>query len=188
MFFQVFSPYIRDMKRFSVEDTIAWKEKSMGIPGYEHGKPWIVNGRDLVQNEYDFLQGDIKVKVGQHFLYETIKEGAVPHLSYPKLGIYLNDLPCDQTIELEWFDIRRTWEHMLPCSATDIYGKEFTTYAGNYPSEIRRMILWDDTMLVYGAWNGMPSWKELRRAYEKTLWFAIDEQAKRDRTLRSILP
>jgi hypothetical protein len=160
----------------------------MGIPEYEHQKQWMVNGRDLVQNEYDFLQGDIKVKTGQHFLYETIKDGAITYLSYPKLGIYLNDLPCDQTIELEWFDIRRTWEHMLPCSATDIYGKEFTTYAGNYPSEIRRMILWDDTMLVYGAWNGMPSWKELRRAYEKTLWFAIDEQAKRDRTLRSILP
>lgn len=176
------------MERFSVEDTIAWKEKSMSIPEYEHQKPWMVNGRDLVQNEYDFLQGGIKVKAGQHFLYETIKDGAVPHLSYPKLGIYLNDLPCDQTIELEWFDVRRTWEYRLPCVAKDIYGKEFETYVSDYQSEIKRLILWYGQMLVYGAWNGMPSWKELRRAYEKTLWFAIDDQTKRDRTLRSILP
>lgn len=188
MFFKGFSPYIRDMKRFSVEDTIAWKEKSMGIPEYEHQKPWIVNGRDLVQNEYDFLHGDIRVKAGQHFLYETIKDGVAPHLSYPKLGIYLNELPCDQTIELEWFDVRRTWEYRLPCVGNLIDGKEFTTYVSDYPSEIKRLILWDDQMLVYGAWNGMPSWKELRRAYEKTLWFAVDDQAKRDRTLRSILP
>jgi hypothetical protein len=175
------------MKNFSVEDAIASKEKAAPISKYEHGKPWIVNGRDLCANEYDFLQGDIRVKAGQHFLYETIKEGAVPYLSYPKLGIYLNDLPCDQTIELEWFDIRRTWEYRQPCVGKDIYGKEFETRACDYHSEIKRLILWDDQMLVYGAWNGMPSWKELKSAYEKTLWFAQDDQAKRDRTLRSIL-
>ena len=175
------------MKRFSVEDTIASKEKSVPVSKYEHGKPLIVNGRDLCTNEYDFLQGDIRVKAGQHFLYETIKEGAVPHLSYPKLGIYLNDLPCDQTIELEWFDVRRTWEYRLPCVSKLRDGKEFETYVSDYQSEIKRLILWNDQMLVYGAWNGMPSWKELRRAYEKTLWFALDDQAKRDRKIGSIL-
>jgi hypothetical protein len=55
--------------------------------------------------------------MGQFFLYEKLLDGRYksnrPHnheLFYPKLGLYLNALPCDQTVELEWVDRRRTWE------------------------------------------------------------------------------
>ena len=97
-------------------------------------------------------------------------------------------LPCDQTIEVEWFDVRRTWEFRVPYIAMDIYGNEYDAYVCDNPSEIKRIILWSDSMNVYGVWDSMPAWKELRRAYEKTIWFSTDEQIKRDRTLRSILP
>jgi len=174
--------------KFSVEDTIQMMCcKSMPIGKQEKGKPWIVNGRSILDSDYDFIYGKISLRTGQFFLYEKLVDGAMPHLTYPKLGIYLNELPCDQTIEIEWFDVRRSWEHRKPCLGTTIHGKEYDAYACDRPSEISSLILWSDSMNVYGAWDSMPGWKELRRAYEKTIWFNLSEQEKRDRNLSSIL-
>ena len=175
------------MDKLDINMTILSREKSMPIPKYEKGEPRIFNGKDLNSSEFDFIYGGISVKPGQFFLYEKIEEGAVPYLSYPRLGIFLNYLACDQTIEVEWFDVRRTWEFRVPCREYDIYGKEYEAYVCDMPSEIKRMILWNDSMNVYGAWNGMPSWKELRRAYEKTIWFGKTIEQERDQKLGSIL-
>lgn len=175
------------MAKYSVEDTIQMMNgKSMPIGRYE-GKPWMVNGKDISENDHDFIYGKISVRPGQFFLYEKILEGVVWHLTYPKLGIYLNELPCDQTIEIEWFDVRRSWEHRKPCKGTTIHGKEYDAFASDQPSEISRLILWSDCMNVYGVWDKMPGWKELRRAYEKTIWFHLSDQEKRDRNLSGIL-
>jgi hypothetical protein len=54
-------------------------------------------------------------------------------------------------------------------------------------SQIQRLILWHDSIDVYGVWDKMPSWKELRVAYEKTIWFGMSIEEKRDRKLRAIL-
>ena len=50
---------------------------------------------------------------GKVFLYEKLISDYTTgqKLHYPKIGIYLNSLPCDQTVEVEWVDWRRTWEY-----------------------------------------------------------------------------
>jgi len=47
-------------------------------------------------------------------------------------------------------------------------------------SQIQRLILWHDSMDIYGVWDKMPTWKELRVAYEKTIWFGMSIEEKRD--------
>jgi len=54
-------------------------------------------------------------------------------------------------------------------------------------SEINRIILWDDTLLVYGSWNTLPNWKELKKACKKTLWFKRTTQDNRDLLINSII-
>jgi hypothetical protein len=53
--------------------------------------------------------------------------------------------------------------------------------------EIQNIILWDDSMDVYGVWDKMPNWKELLVAYRKTIWFSKSLEDKRDQLLRTIL-
>jgi hypothetical protein len=42
-------------------------------------------------------------------------------------------------------------------------------------------------MYVYGVWDVKPTWKELKLAYQQTLWFGRTEQEIRDIKLSSIL-
>lgn len=146
-----------------------------------------INEFDYKEN--DFIYGDIIVKPGQFFLYEIIDDSN--NLHYPKIGIHLNNLPCDQTFEVEWVDYRRTWEWRVEIDVenTDKDGmtRKFTNLVGEYPTMIRKLILWDDSIKVYGAWWGLPNWKELKRAYEKTLWFKTTKEEIRERKLKSVL-
>jgi hypothetical protein len=124
--------------------------------------------------KYDFFHSDHSPKkMGQFFLYEKLLDGRYksnkPHdheLFYPKLGLYLNALPCDQTIEVEWVDYRRTWEWNLEYDY-EYDGKPYKNYIGELPTEIERLPLWDDYLLVYGVWDSMPNWKQLRQKNSK---------------------
>ena len=132
--------------------------------------------------KYDFTSNLHPNKIGQFFLYEKILDGRyrsnIPHdheLFYPKLGMYINALPCDQTIEVEWVDVRRTWEWNLEydyeVKDKDGVSKTYQNYFGEIETEIQRLPLWADDLLVYGVWDSMPNWKQLRQAYERTWWF-----------------
>ena len=132
--------------------------------------------------KYEFLNTTSPNKMGQYFLYEKLLDGRyksnTPHdheLFYPKLGMYINALPCDQTIEVEWIDYRRTWEWNLKfdyeVKDKDGVPKIYQNYFGELSTEIERLPLWSDYLLVYGVWDTMPNWKQLRQAYERTWWF-----------------
>lgn len=168
----------------NLEELLKSKERTILIPKYVKGEERILNGVDLNNTGTDFLSGNISVKTGQFFLYEKIEDDL---LHYPKLGLFLNDLPCDQTIELEWFDIRRSWEYRQTYTGKMQDGTEYKAHPYDLQSQIQRLILWDDSMEVYGVWDKMPTWKELRVAYEKTIWFGLSIEEKRDRKIKSIL-
>lgn len=132
--------------------------------------------------KYNILDVGHPNKVGNFFLYEKLIDGRysskAPHdheLFYPKLGMYINSLPCDQTIEVEWIDVRRTWEWQLKYEHEykdkDDVSRFFTRYIGELETEIERLPIWSDYLLVYGVWDTMPNWKQLRQAYERTWWF-----------------
>lgn len=140
--------------------------------------------------KFEFLKSNLK-KMGQFFLYEKcqIKNG-LDIITYPKLGLYLNSLPCDQTIEVEWVDYRRTWEWNVEYDFEYKINNE-TKIGQNYIAEIetkiQRMPLLNDNMLVYGVWDSMPSWLQLRQAYEKTWWFHRNKDELRDIQLNRLL-
>lgn len=143
--------------------------------------------------KYNFIDTENPKRMGQYFLYEKILDGRYqsnfPHdheLFHPKLGIYINALPCDQTIEVEWVDYRRTWEWNLEYDYKHD-GKTFSSYIGELATEIERLPLWSDDLLVYGVWDTMPNWKQLRQAYERTWWFYRDVDKLRDIQLNRLL-
>lgn len=168
----------------NLEELLKSKVRTLELPKYVKGEDRVLNGVNLNDNKTDFIDGEIHVRTGQFFLYEKLEDDL---LHYPKLGIFLNDLPCDQTIEVEWFDVRRSWEWRQTYTAKMRDGTEYEANPYDLQSKIERLILWHDSMNIYGVWDKMPSWKELRVAYEKTIWFGTSQEEKRDRKLRSIL-
>jgi hypothetical protein len=148
--------------------------------------------------KYEFFNTENPNKMGQYFLYEKLLDGKyqsnAPHdheLFYPKLGVYLNSLPCDQTIEVEWVDYRRTWEwnteYDYEYKDKDGLVKPFKNYIGELPTEIERLAIWSDYLLVYGVWDSMPTWQQLRQAYERTWWFHRTTDELRDLQLNRLL-
>lgn len=146
--------------------------------------------------KYNFFDFEDTLKVslkdtGQIFLFEVL-DGYSNTICYPKIGLFLNYLPCDQTLELEWMNFRRTWESNRkytynfnePYHNTD---KDYNFY--NLPSKylIDSEPQWTNYHLIYGVWDRLPDWKTLRRHYEKTWWFHrnIDEQ--RDLNINRLL-
>jgi len=165
----------------NIEELLKSKERTISLPKYVKGEDRFLNGVDLNSNKNDFISGEISVRSGQFFLYEKIEDDL---LHYPKLGIYLNELPCDQTIEVEWFDVRRSWEFRQ----TVMYGGTgYKGFPSDLPSKIERLILWYNSMEVYGVCDKMPTWRELRVAYEKTIWFGMSKDDRRDRKLNFLL-
>lgn len=131
-------------------------------------------------------------ETGQLFLYEIYDHDSKT-VSYPKIGVLLDFIPCDQTIEIEWIDKRRTWEYNRKYKYNfkdGGYHNEEREYDFLYLSSAHRMRSlpqWNDYHLVYGVWDKLPDWKTLRRHYENTWWFHRTIDEKRDIDIERLL-
>lgn len=105
---------------------------------------------------------------GKFFLYESIDK---ERIYYPKLGIFINSIPCDQTLDVEWVNLRRTWEYNLNYKI-EHDGKIIENEFIYLPTQIQSKIIWGcDTLLIYDVWDKHPNYKQLRKSYDRTWWF-----------------
>lgn len=86
----------------------------------------------------------------------------------------------DMATEVEWVDVRRTYENRIELKDGDYLFNNIST-------EIQRFVIWDDFMLVYGAWDHNPSWKELRVPFSNTMFTYESPDIVRERKLNSLL-
>jgi len=126
---------------------------------------------------------------GKVFLYEKLISDYTTgrKLHYPKIGIYLNSLPCDQTVEVEWVDWRRTWEYNRTYDWTNDKGETLKLEYYELPTQVQSLPIWHDYLLIYGVWDKLPSWKELRKYYERTWWFHKTIQDNRDIKINQLI-
>jgi hypothetical protein len=180
----------------NVEELIASKYPTQEIPDYKKNEEdWKMNGFDLNNREYEFLHSG--VKPGQFFLYEYMeyksdrKCGGYTLLHYPRVAIYLNNRLIDMALEIDFFNVRRGWEkrreYELTYTDRDGNEKSYKDWPSEQPTKIESIILWDDSVNVYGVWDKLPDWKELRKAYSKTIWFHRSKEDNRDFLLNGIL-
>jgi hypothetical protein len=139
-------------------------------------------------DDWGYIQGPFKfIRPGQIFLYQSVYyNDKVLTIDYPKIGIYLHTTPVDQTVEIEWAEYRRNWEFNRQFE----YTFEDKTYSADFyeiDTRINRLVLWFDDLLVYGLWDKLPTWKELKPYYEQTWWYNRTLDEKRDIQLQRIL-
>ena len=112
--------------------------------------------------KYSPLEYDLKF--GDHFLYQIVTdEGAY----YPKMAVFIKDNIFDQAYGFDFINRPRVWEQ----NTTFINENKYENSISDLPSEISVHIEWTNFMLIFGKWKQFPSWKELRQAYERTIWF-----------------
>jgi hypothetical protein len=180
----------------NVEELIASKYPTQEMPDYKKNEEdWKMNGFDLNNREYEFLHSG--VKPGQFFLYEYMeyksdrKWGGYTLLHYPRVAIYLNNRLVDMALEIDFFNVRRGWEkrreYELTYTDRDGNEKSYKDWPSEQPTKIESIIIWDDSVNVYGVWDKLPDWKELRKAYSKTIWFHRSKEDNRDFLLNGIL-
>jgi hypothetical protein len=143
------------------------------------------NELSIHRKKYDIDTCDLVPKVGQFFLYEPyISKGSVgDYIGYPKLALYIGEIPIDQTIEVEYIDSRRVWENNTKfITSSNHVMRVFET-----PTKINSMAIWGNTLLIYGIWDKMPNWKELKPVYQKTWWFRLTPAEMRNRKINTII-
>lgn len=144
----------------------------------KHFRKW-----DFFKNQDEFNHREF----GKFFLYEEVTSGDKVRINYPKLALFINESVVDQVIQVDYIDYTpRTWETN---SEYTIYhdGKPYECLVNDRESKINSTILWGDTLLVYGAWSGMPNWKQLKVAYQKSWWFHREIDKMRDLKLKDLL-
>ncbi len=146
-----------------------------------HNKINIIDDIDFQnhQKKYSFFDSGGPHIPGQIFLYEKLDK---KEIFYPKIAVYLNSTPVDQTLNIEYFNLRRSWEFRTPY---DLNARGYLF--ADLPSVIDNTIIWDEDLFVYGVWDKLPDWKILRSHYEMTWWYHKNTQQKRQNTIESIL-
>lgn len=129
------------------------------------------------------------LKQGNLFLYEQFSSSTL-EVTYPRIGIYLHEMICDQTLEIEWVNYRRIVEYNLEEEYSAEFGGQINNYKtsiSDHPSKVNSMILWSDSMLVYGIWDKIPDWRTLKRSYEKTWWFKKSLEEERNIKINQVI-
>ncbi len=132
---------------------------------------------------------------GETFLYQTAEwdsDKKIHKISYPKIAVHVETLPCDQTVEIRYIDRPRTWmwnvEYVSNPDPKYGDGNGISISVGERGSEIKSAIPWGSSeVYIFGKWTSVPDWKQLRRAYEKTIWFYSDQEQLRDRAISSLM-
>lgn len=137
--------------------------------------------------KWDYYHQPINLKPGQLFLYEK-EEGSHESnkVSYPQLGIYLNYYMLYMAVEVEFIPYRRTWENNISYEYT-YNDKKYDNMYSELSARIEHFICWNDSLFIYGAWDKLPDFRTLRKAYQNTWTFYKTISDKRDISIVNIL-
>lgn len=133
---------------------------------------------------------NLRINFGQFFLFEEetkiIMSGNTIDtkvIMYPKIGLCVGIKLYDMALAIEYIPVPRIWDKWN--SYKNENGNE-CGYFEEFPV-INNIIHWYDTSYIYGIWDSIPNWKELKKCYKNTIYYSRTLQEERDISLNSIL-
>lgn len=122
------------------------------------------------------------LEFGDFFLYQIVDENKI---SYPKLATFVKYMVVDMALELQFVDKPRTWEYNVEFLSNPELNIKLPVWERS--TDFSYHIEWSDSIFIFGHWKQMPNWKELRQAYERSIWFYKDQSKLREQQLNRIL-
>lgn len=130
---------------------------------------FIIMSEDDINQHYDGVPNFKNLKIGQFILYEKLVYAGYfsdfPRdwdLSYPEVGVVIN-------LEKKALETIFTVEKLKTGAIFDLTHGLFNNY------------------IVIDIWDNKPNFRELKAAYNKTLWYRKTIQEKRDLIINNIL-
>lgn len=142
------------------------------------------NGKDfdfVKYNEYyaDELIGDLEY--GKFVVYPySLGDG---YISYPQMGFFVKISVWDMATVYSILEFPRNWmdRHKIEYDGRVMWNSDYDVNIINY-------VNWGDSMIhIFGVYDKKPTWKEMREAYEKSFWYELTEEQKRNRSINNIL-
>ena len=178
---QLIDSDVKNKRHFDSRNSIFWEKLPYSI----------INGGTMEYEyfsehytKYNFYTDEYYNKInlnkpGQYFLMSRMidndnKEYKSSKLYYPILSIFYAVVENDYTSfseDLRYFYYPRTWEKNY-----NFRDENFIGVPVNFLSEVIPNMELDDqygneATLIYGIWDNFPTWKELKRAYEKSWYY-----------------
>ncbi len=122
------------------------------------------------------------LRFGDLFLYQIVDKEKI---SYPKLATFVKFMMCDMALEAQFVDMPRSWHYNVNFTSNPEIGYQMPLSERSV--DFSYHIEWDDSMFVFGQWSYRPTWKELRQAYERTIWFYKNQDWYREQQLNRLL-
>lgn len=123
---------------------------------------------------------------GQIILFQRISDNKQ---YYPQIALFIDVLPCDMAHEFHYVYRNRTWMNNNFYERT--ISSDSMTYETHYWEHgyaVNSLISWGSSnILIFGVWDKLPGWKEIRRSYEKTAWWGLKKDIVRDRLIDSLI-
>ena len=171
----------------SSEEIIKLVDKSYRDVCLGHKKITLVDG-EFTSKYNNYVSTHTKLEFGDIFLFEAVEwhknDGT---LSYPEIGLFVRYNIYDQALVTEYIPKERTWMNNLEYVCNPDPDKMYKVPVSDKKTEVVDFIEWYDTLYIYGKWDKMPSWKELKPYYEKTMWFNKTEEQIMKLKLRSLI-
>lgn len=120
---------------------------------------------------------------GDWFLYQRLDKNGM--MSYPKLALFIRHDIADMALEYYCVNYIKTWQQK--CNTFIGKDRTYKIYLDSYIDSFNYFHDWDDVIYIFGVWKNKPNKKELRKAYEKTLWYYRTPYEKRLITINSLI-
>lgn len=122
------------------------------------------------------------LRFGDLFLYQIVDKEKI---SYPKLAIFVKYMMVDMAVELQFVDMPRTWHYNVEFLSNPELN--ISMPLSERATEFSYHLEWDQSMFIFGQWSQKPTWRELRQAYERTIWFYKSQNWLREQQLNRLL-
>ena len=143
---------------------------------------------DYMKKFSAYESGHVILEFGDVFLFETICDShSKSILKYPEIGVFVKYNIYDQALVTEYVTKNRTWMDRVKYNSNPDPKYNYWMPISDRVSEVVDFVEWSDSIYIYGKWDKMPGWKELKKSYQKTMWFHKTEEEIIDLKLRTLI-
>lgn len=117
---------------------------------------------------------------GKFVVFQQIQDD---NMYYPQMGVYVNSSLLDMAVCHSILEPPRSWMYH-----TEIKSDDYEYFISDFNMEVKDYVNWGSSIIkIFAIYDKKPNWKELKEAFEKTMWYELTDEQERNRAINRIL-